>query len=208
PVRRRRLRRHARLRGRSRDRRSAPQRTARQRDADRAPRRAGAARGAGWPSDDLDFDSGPVRGARRNRLGPRARRGAGACDRARRRGRFRRQGSRLSRGRPAGRRGAPAAAAREVDRDPSRALPGDGARRPEVADVLDRLLERAARRSGIDPAALRRRNLIRADEMPYTTGLRYRDGAPIVYDPADYPAAFDRLLARFGYDEWRTTQKS
>ena len=31
--------------------------------------------------------------------------------------------------------------------------------------------------------------------MPYTTGLRYRDGVPIVYDPADYRAAFDRLLA-------------
>jgi len=83
-----------------------------------------------------------------------------------------------------------------------------GAGRPEVAYVLDRLLDRAARRSGIDPAALRRRNLIRADEMPYTTGLRYRDGVPIVYDPADFPAAFDRLLARFGYDEWRTTQRS
>src|SRR3989449_3263026 len=83
-----------------------------------------------------------------------------------------------------------------------------GAGRPEVAYVLDRLLDRAARRAGLDPAALRRRNLIRADEMPYTTGLRYRDGAPIVYDPADYPAAFDRLLARFGYDEWRTTQQS
>src|SRR3989441_9012245 len=49
---------------------------------------------------------------------------------------------------------------------------------------------------------------MRAAEMPYTTGLRYRDGVPIVYDPADYPAAFDRLLARFGYDGWRTTQQS
>jgi carbon-monoxide dehydrogenase large subunit len=83
-----------------------------------------------------------------------------------------------------------------------------GAGRPEVAYVLDRLLDRAARRAGLDPAALRRRNLIRANEMPYTTGLRYRDGVPIVYDPADYPAAFDRLLARFGYDEWRATQKA
>src|SRR6059036_574207 len=82
-----------------------------------------------------------------------------------------------------------------------------GAGRPEVAYVLDRLLDRAARRSGIDPAELRRRNLIRFDEMPYTTGLRYRDGIPIVYDPADYRVAFDRLLARFGYDEWRAAQK-
>ena len=82
-----------------------------------------------------------------------------------------------------------------------------GAGRPEVAYVLDRLLDRAARRLGMDPAELRRRNLIRFDEMPYTTGLRYRDGIPIVYDPADYPAAFDRLLARFGYDKWRAAQK-
>ena len=83
-----------------------------------------------------------------------------------------------------------------------------GAGRPEIAYVLDRLLDRAARRAGLDPAALRRRNLIRPDEMPYTTGLRYRDGVPIVYDPADYPAAFDRLLTSFGYDEWRATQNT
>ena len=42
---------------------------------------------------------------------------------------------------------------------------------------------------------------------PTPPGLRYRDGIPIVYDPADYRAAFDRLLARFGYDEWRAAQK-
>ena len=83
-----------------------------------------------------------------------------------------------------------------------------GAGRPEIAYVFDRLLDRAARRAGVDPAVLRRRNLIRPEEMPYTTGLRYRDGVPIVYDPADYPAAFDRLLARFGYDQWRVTQRT
>jgi len=49
-------------------------------------------------------------------------------------------------------------------------------------------------------------NLIRPDEMPVPTGLTYRDGAPIVYDPADYPAAFDRLLATLDYDGWRARQ--
>jgi len=44
--------------------------------------------------------------------------------------------------------------------------------------------------------------------MPYTTGLRYRDGVPIVYDKADYRAAFDRLLGLFGYDRWRDKQKA
>jgi aerobic carbon-monoxide dehydrogenase large subunit len=83
-----------------------------------------------------------------------------------------------------------------------------GAGRPEAACVLDRLLDRAARRLGVDPAELRRRNLIRAGEMPYVTGLTYRDGVPIVYDPADYHAALERLLARFGYDDWRAAQAS
>ncbi|HEU5321658.1 MAG TPA: molybdopterin cofactor-binding domain-containing protein, partial [Methylomirabilota bacterium] len=81
-----------------------------------------------------------------------------------------------------------------------------GAGRPEAAFVLDRLLDRGARRLGMDPAELRRRNLVRPDEMPYATGLTYRDGAPIVYDPADYPAAFDRLLATLDYAGWRREQ--
>jgi aerobic carbon-monoxide dehydrogenase large subunit len=81
-----------------------------------------------------------------------------------------------------------------------------GAGRPEAAFVLDRLLDRAARTIGMDPAALRRLNLIRPDEMPAPTGLTYRDGAPITYDPADYPAAFDRLLATLDYDGWRARQ--
>src|SRR2546422_4068565 len=50
-----------------------------------------------------------------------------------------------------------------------------GAGRPEGAYVFDRLLDRAARRLRMDPAEVRRRNLIRPDEMPYATGLRYRD---------------------------------
>jgi aerobic carbon-monoxide dehydrogenase large subunit len=81
-----------------------------------------------------------------------------------------------------------------------------GAGRPEAAFVLDRLLDRGARALGIDPAELRRRNLIRPDEMPCPTGLTYRDGAAIVYDPADYPAAFDRLLEALDYAGWRRRQ--
>jgi carbon-monoxide dehydrogenase large subunit len=81
-----------------------------------------------------------------------------------------------------------------------------GAGRPEAAFVLDRLLDRAARRLGMDPAALRRMNLIRPDEMPSPTGLTYRDGLPIIYDPADYPAAFDRLLETLDYAGWRREQ--
>jgi carbon-monoxide dehydrogenase large subunit len=82
-----------------------------------------------------------------------------------------------------------------------------GAGRPEAAFVLDRLLDRAARAIGMDPAELRRRNLVRPGEMPYASGLSYRDGVPIRYDPADYVAAFERLLSTFDYDGWRAEQK-
>jgi carbon-monoxide dehydrogenase large subunit len=82
-----------------------------------------------------------------------------------------------------------------------------GAGRPEAAFVIERLLDRAARTLKIDPAELRRRNLIRPDEMPYRTGFLYRDGFPIVYDVADYPASFERLLTLFGYDKWRARQQ-
>ncbi|MBI4589170.1 MAG: xanthine dehydrogenase family protein [Candidatus Rokubacteria bacterium] len=81
-----------------------------------------------------------------------------------------------------------------------------GAGRPEAAFVLERLLDRAAHRLGMDPAELRRRNLIRPEEMPFRSGLRYRDGAPITYDPADYPAGFEKALALLDYAGWRTEQ--
>jgi CO/xanthine dehydrogenase Mo-binding subunit len=81
-----------------------------------------------------------------------------------------------------------------------------GAGRPEAALVLDRLLDRAARAIGMDPAAFRRHNLIRAEQMPFATGLAYRDGVPIRYDTADYVRAFDALLERLDYGTWRTEQ--
>jgi carbon-monoxide dehydrogenase large subunit len=59
----------------------------------------------------------------------------------------------------------------------------------------------------MDPAELRQRNIVRAGEMPYPTGLKYRDGAAITYDPADYAAGFDLALSRLGYPEWRAEQQ-
>lgn len=81
-----------------------------------------------------------------------------------------------------------------------------GAGRPEAAFVLDRLLDRAARRIGMDPAELRRRNLIRPEEMPFRTGLAYRDGVAITYDPADYVSAFETALTLLDYAGWRKEQ--
>jgi len=81
-----------------------------------------------------------------------------------------------------------------------------GAGRPEANFVLDRLLDRAARGIGMDPADLRRKNLVRFGDMPWRTGLTYRDGVPIAYDPADYVKMFDLALERLDYTGWRAEQ--
>jgi carbon-monoxide dehydrogenase large subunit len=81
-----------------------------------------------------------------------------------------------------------------------------GAGRPEANFVLDRLLDRAARGIGMDPAALRRRNLVRFADMPWRTGLTYRDGVSIAYDPGDYVKMFDVALETLGYAGWRAEQ--
>jgi carbon-monoxide dehydrogenase large subunit len=78
--------------------------------------------------------------------------------------------------------------------------------RPEAVFVMERLIDIGARRLGLDPAEVRRRNLIRAAEMPYRPGLTYKDGVRITYDPADFPAAFERALSLLGYDDWRRRQ--
>jgi aerobic carbon-monoxide dehydrogenase large subunit len=83
-----------------------------------------------------------------------------------------------------------------------------GAGRPEANFVMERLMDIGARKLGIDPADLRRRNLVQPSEMPYKPGLIYKDGTPIVYDPADFPGSFDRALSLLGYDEWRKRQKA
>jgi CO/xanthine dehydrogenase Mo-binding subunit len=78
--------------------------------------------------------------------------------------------------------------------------------RPECNFARERLLDVAAARLGLDPAELRRRNLIRPDEMPYDTGTT-SFGASTVYDSGDFPALFAELLRRLDYDGARAEQR-
>ena len=77
--------------------------------------------------------------------------------------------------------------------------------RPECNFVRERLLDQAAARLGIDPAELRRRNLVRAEDMPYDCGTR-SFGVSTVYDSGDFPALFDELLRRLDYARVRSEQ--
>ncbi len=80
--------------------------------------------------------------------------------------------------------------------------PHRGFGRPVGTLVIERLLDRAARELRLDPAELRRRNLIGPSEMPYTSIHG------ITYDSGDYPRAFSRLLELGGYQRFRATQEA
>src|SRR5829696_5126544 len=75
-----------------------------------------------------------------------------------------------------------------------------GAGRPEATAMVERAVDLLAARLGIDPAELRRRNLIPARAFPYTTATRAR------YDSGDYQAALDRVLEAAGYHDLRDEQ--
>lgn len=70
-----------------------------------------------------------------------------------------------------------------------------GAGRPEAAALVERILDMAADELGMDPVALRRRNLLPNDEFPYTTVT----GA--TYDSGDYDASLTMALELAGYDD-------
>jgi carbon-monoxide dehydrogenase large subunit len=79
--------------------------------------------------------------------------------------------------------------------------------RPECNFARERLIDLGAARLGLDPAEIRRRNLISAGEMPYDCGTK-SFGANTIYDSGDYPALFDELLRRLDYEGARAEQKA
>jgi aerobic carbon-monoxide dehydrogenase large subunit len=84
--------------------------------------------------------------------------------------------------------------------------PVRGAGRPYAAFVIERLVDCVARGLKLDPAEVRRRNFIRAEQMPYATGAKYRDGSPITYDSGDYGACLDKALELADYASFPARQ--
>jgi carbon-monoxide dehydrogenase large subunit len=64
-----------------------------------------------------------------------------------------------------------------------------GAGRPEAIYIIERLMDAAARRLGIDPAELRLRNMIRPEQMPYTNPMAQ------TYDTGNFPSIARQGLA-------------
>jgi carbon-monoxide dehydrogenase large subunit len=71
---------------------------------------------------------------------------------------------------------------------------------PIAAAVTESMLDLIARDLGLDPAEVRRRNLIRPDELPYTSVTGN------VYDSGSYHEALERLLESAGYAMLRREQ--
>jgi carbon-monoxide dehydrogenase large subunit len=71
---------------------------------------------------------------------------------------------------------------------------------PIAAAVTESMLDAIARDVRIDPAEIRRRNLVRPDELPYTSATGN------VYDSGSYHAALERLLDVAKYDDLRREQ--
>ncbi|MQA79274.1 MAG: molybdopterin-dependent oxidoreductase [Streptosporangiales bacterium] len=61
-----------------------------------------------------------------------------------------------------------------------------GAGRPEACFALERSLDEASRRLGMEAWKVREVNILGAGDLPYEQGLPYRDGVDVVYDGRDY----------------------
>jgi carbon-monoxide dehydrogenase large subunit len=76
-----------------------------------------------------------------------------------------------------------------------------GAGRPEAAYLIERLVDIYARKIGMDPAEVRRKNFIPQDQFPYTVATG------ITYDSGDYEPALDKALRILDYPAFRRQQE-
>lgn len=98
------------------------------------------------------------------------------------------------------------ATARIVYTNTPSVTPYRGAGRPQAVFVMERLIGAIARRLGLEPLEVRRRNLITGDVFPYDTGLELL-GMPVVYDSGDYQAAFDVMAEQLPLHAFRERQR-
>jgi carbon-monoxide dehydrogenase large subunit len=79
--------------------------------------------------------------------------------------------------------------------------PYRGAGRPEANYALDRVVEEAARVTGIDTMQLRRKNLIPPSAMPFKTAVA------TTYDSGDFPALYAKALEMSDYKNFNKRKR-
>lgn len=75
-----------------------------------------------------------------------------------------------------------------------------GAGRPEATYVLERMMDIAAARLGMDPAEIRRKNFPDKSEFPFSTA------SGLSYDSGDYQITLAKALEKIGYADLRREQ--
>src|SRR5262249_34400701 len=75
-----------------------------------------------------------------------------------------------------------------------------GAGRPEATYLIERMVDHLARELDLDPAEVRRRNFVAADEFPYALPSGF------TYDSGDYERNLDKALSLVDYPEQRRRQ--
>lgn len=70
----------------------------------------------------------------------------------------------------------------------------------EAAYLIERVMDVLARRVGVDPAELRKRNFIRKEQFPYKSPTGW------TYDSGDYEKTLALALEKIGYEELRKEQ--
>jgi carbon-monoxide dehydrogenase large subunit len=79
-------------------------------------------------------------------------------------------------------------------------LPYRGVARTGVCFALELTLDALAREVGIEPSELRRRSLVRPEQMPFDNIAKRH------FDSGDYPEALRRAVAAIGLSAWRERQ--
>lgn len=90
--------------------------------------------------------------------------------------------------------------------DKAALAPVRGGGREQGVFVIERLMDHLGRKLGIDPAEIRRRNTLHADEFPYDTGYPKRYGGTIVYDSGDHARLLELVTDAIEYDAVRRAQ--
>jgi aerobic carbon-monoxide dehydrogenase large subunit len=88
--------------------------------------------------------------------------------------------------------------------------PYRGAGRPEASYVIERLMDEAAKKTGIDPVELRRRNYIPPEAMPHKTTANWTVGAAVgwTYDSGEFARLTDRALEMTDWNGYASRKES
>lgn len=81
--------------------------------------------------------------------------------------------------------------------------PVRGAGRPQGVFVMERLMDAAAKKLGISPVEIRRKNVLSPAAFPLHTGIIGQDFVEGILDSGNYPAALESTLAAIEYDTFK-----